>query len=342
MKQLFHLLAVFIVIFIFFTNCKKEFSCESCLPGNSGIINQQPIADAGADQRIVLPKDSILLDGSASSDVDGKIVSYKWLYVSGPTSFTIANSNLVKTRVYGLVQGLYKFALTVIDNNGLSAKDTIQIFVDNLVPVNHPPHANAGADQTVYLPDNSVIVDGSSSTDPDNNITSYKWTKIAGPTSTYMVNTNAAQTRINDLGPGVYQFELQVTDNGGLTSRDTVSIIVTSKTVSGLEFVFNDLTWQLSDFYSLLLDDVWVGTPARPDLFTNAPGYAFNLYYPADVYLKFDTASNWLLIKSVAEIDATQPLQYVYDIEAPSLYVHVYPLNYQLVGRKASIKVKFL
>jgi hypothetical protein len=35
---------------------------------------------------------------------------------------------------------------------------------------NHPPIANAGPDQTITLPTNTVSVNGSSSSDPDNNI----------------------------------------------------------------------------------------------------------------------------------------------------------------------------
>jgi hypothetical protein len=38
-------------------------------------------------------------------------------------------------------------------------------------------------------------LDGSASADPDNNIVSYAWTKISGPSSFNIVNVNAAQTK---------------------------------------------------------------------------------------------------------------------------------------------------
>ncbi len=44
---------------------------------------------------------------------------------------------------------------------------------------NKPPIAIAGADETIILPNNT----GSGSTDPDNNISSYLWTKISTPSS---------------------------------------------------------------------------------------------------------------------------------------------------------------
>ncbi len=90
---------------------------------------------------------------------------------------------------------------------------------------NRPPVANAGADQTITLPANNVNLNGSGSADPDNNIVSYVWTKIAGPAAT-VVSTNAVQTQVAGLVQGVYQFELKVTDAGGLFSKDTVMINV--------------------------------------------------------------------------------------------------------------------
>ncbi len=69
-KLLFFLLPFSLVIIFVFTTCKKEISCEGCKDGNKA-----PVANAGADQITTLPKDSVLLDGSASSDADGKIVS---------------------------------------------------------------------------------------------------------------------------------------------------------------------------------------------------------------------------------------------------------------------------
>ena len=91
-------------VFIFFTgiilfiSCKKDLSCENCIGGN-----QPPIANAGRDTTTVLPVDSVMLDGSASYDPDGKIVSSHWSKISGLASFIIANANSVQTQVTNLV-----------------------------------------------------------------------------------------------------------------------------------------------------------------------------------------------------------------------------------------------
>jgi hypothetical protein len=91
---------------------------------------------------------------------------------------------------------------------------------------NRTPVANAGQDQNITLPASSVTLNGSSSSDPDNNIAGYQWTKIAGPSSSVILNASSIQTPVNNLVQGVYQFELKVTDAGGLFDRDTVQVTV--------------------------------------------------------------------------------------------------------------------
>jgi len=202
-------------------SCKKETSCEGCKE-----YNKPPTALAGPDQVIILPTDSILLDGTASSDPDGTISEWLWTKISGPASFNIVNSSAKRTVVKNLVVGTYQFELKVTDDKGASARDTMRVIVDAVVTSNHPPVANAGSDQTIILPVNSITVDGSGSTDPDNNITNYLWTKISGPSSITITNANAVQTQIINLVQGTYQFELKVTDAGGLFAKDTVQITV--------------------------------------------------------------------------------------------------------------------
>jgi hypothetical protein len=91
---------------------------------------------------------------------------------------------------------------------------------------NHPPVAKAGADQTITLPTSTVNLDGSASTDPDNNITNYEWKKISGPSSYIFSNASALQTQAANLVQGVYEFELKVIDAGGLSDKDTVQVTV--------------------------------------------------------------------------------------------------------------------
>src|SRR5664279_3960648 len=93
-------------------------------------------------------------------------------------------------------------------------------------PAKKPPVANAGADVTIYIPTNSITLDGSASRDPDGNIIRYEWTKLSGPDSFKIVNASAVRTIVKNLKWGTYRFQLQVTDSNNLSAKDTVLIKV--------------------------------------------------------------------------------------------------------------------
>jgi hypothetical protein len=96
---------------------------------------------------------------------------------------------------------------------------------------NKAPTANAGPDQTVAEGD-TVTLDGSNSSDPDDGIASYLWTQTAG-TSVTLSNATVAKptfTSPADLGAAgeSLTFQLTVTDNGGLQSTDSCIVNVSS------------------------------------------------------------------------------------------------------------------
>jgi hypothetical protein len=219
-NQVKNFICIFLIGYLFLSSCQKEYSYEGC-----ATCNIPPIANAGRDQFIVLPKDSVLLDGSTSRDPDGMIASYNWEYISGPSFYSINTASANKTIVKGLRAGHYSFGLTVTDNGGLSAADTVNVTVDT-VAINHTPVAVAGNDTTLVLPVNSILLNGSNSWDPDNNITSYAWQKLSGPSSATMSGPVSAELQVNNMTQGVYTFELTVTDAGGLSDKDTIQITV--------------------------------------------------------------------------------------------------------------------
>ncbi len=205
-----------------FFSCERELSCEGCLA-----TNKPPTAIAGQDTSLTLPTDSLLLDGSASSDPDGSINEWLWTKISGPVTFTIFDAAATKTVVKNLVSGIYRFELKVTDDSSLAGRDTVQVEVRaDTTSVNQPPVACADADQALILPMNTTTLDGGCSYDPDNNITTYLWTKIDGPSSFSITTTTAVKTEVNSLIEGDYLFQLKVTDATGLSSTDTVVISV--------------------------------------------------------------------------------------------------------------------
>ncbi|HRP17062.1 MAG TPA: Ig-like domain-containing protein, partial [Ginsengibacter sp.] len=134
--------------------------------------NKPPKAMAGSDQEITLPTNSVSLDGSGTDD-DGTVIFFRWSKISGPSSFTISNPDEAATNISGLTEGVYEFQLKVTDNDGAFGLDTVKVTV---IPApNKSPKANAGADQTITLPTNTVSLAGSG-TDEDGTVVSYQWT----------------------------------------------------------------------------------------------------------------------------------------------------------------------
>jgi poly(3-hydroxybutyrate) depolymerase len=168
------------------------------------IANAVPVADAGADQRITLPVNSIQLQGSGS-DTDGTISSYTWEQYSGPTA-TMSGTTTPTLTLSNLAAGIYMFRLFVRDNNLAKSSNNYVTLV-----VNEPPVANAGADQSVTLPTNSLTLTGSGY-DPDGTlIRTYAWTKVSGGQAT-LSNANTATLSVSNMVQGSYTFSLVVTD----------------------------------------------------------------------------------------------------------------------------------
>jgi len=208
------------ICWLLFNSCAKDLSYE-----DGGTIKTAPVAVAGIDQSIVLPQDSAFLDGSKSYDNNGSITSYKWTKLSGPVSCNILAAGAKTTWIKKLTEGKYVFELSVINNFKLTAKDTVTVYVDK-TKIARPPDAQAGPDQTIQLPNNKVTLDGSASSDPDNDISDYLWSRIKGTGNPIYTSPANAITDVTKLSAGVHLFELRVTDATGLVDRDTLTVQV--------------------------------------------------------------------------------------------------------------------
>jgi hypothetical protein len=187
-------------------------------------LQTAPTVDAGAAQTITLPANSVTLTGTVSANNGASIKNTQWMETSGPNTALINSPLDLSITVSGLVQGTYTFVLTATDDNGLSQSSVVVITV-NPVP-NQAPIANAGQDQTITLPENWVVLDGTGSYDPDGSIVSYSWTKVSGLGGVTIVNSSTTNPTAENLGAGQYVFELTVTDNAGATSKSQVTITV--------------------------------------------------------------------------------------------------------------------
>jgi len=108
-----------------------------------------------------------------------------------------------------------------------AVKGTSQFSAAYLVSVNLSPIADAGPDQSV-APGDLVILDGSTSSDPDGNVPlAYTWTQTGGPSVTLSNATASQPTFTAPASPATLSFDLVVHDAlGAASAPDTVGIVV--------------------------------------------------------------------------------------------------------------------
>ena len=111
---------------------------------------------------------------ATGNDPDGTIVSYAW-YNDFSSGSVILGSG--QSLVRNLPEGANNIRVVATDNMGATASDTVIITVTPPV-TSSPPTANAGADRIVNDTDNVggevVTLDGRASTDPDDDIVSFR------------------------------------------------------------------------------------------------------------------------------------------------------------------------
>ena len=195
------------------------FTSEILLKSSGG--NTPPTCSAGADATITLPINSVALTGTAASTSGGSISTYLWERTSG-SGGTITNANAASTTATGLTAGSYTYRLTATDNNGLTCQDSKNVTV-NAAPV--VPTANAGSDQTITLPTNSVSLSGSGS---GGTINSYLWTLLSGSCTlcNFVPNNTQANISFTGLTAGIYILQLRVGNTVGQFGYDTMQITV--------------------------------------------------------------------------------------------------------------------
>jgi RHS repeat-associated protein len=196
------------------SNLTWNISCE--LP-----TNHPPVANAGPDQTVLVTQ-TVTLDGSKSSDVDGDLLTFAWLFKAVPPGSTASLSDPAAVKPTFVVDkpGTYEVQLIVNDGHVNSSPSTVTITTQN-----SPPVANAGPDQTVFVGD-TVTLDGSLSSDVDGNPLSFRWSFVTVPaTSKAQLSDPAAVKPTFKVDAfGTYVVELIVNDGTVDSGVDTVTV----------------------------------------------------------------------------------------------------------------------
>jgi RHS repeat-associated protein len=185
--------------------------------------NSRPMANAGLEQTVFVG-DLVHLDGSASSDVDGDPLAFRWTFVSAPpgSQATLTDPTAPGPAFTVDVPGRYVVELVVNDGALDSVADRVEIDTRN-----SRPRADAGPDQPATVGD-PVQLDGGDSSDVDGDALGFRWSLTARPdgsTASLAEATAVQPTFVPDL-PGTYVAQLIVNDGTEDSLPDTVAITV--------------------------------------------------------------------------------------------------------------------
>jgi PKD repeat protein len=171
-------------------------------------------AEAGPDQTVSVGVE-VVFDATASPDAS-LITEYRWTLIDGqPLDLYGA---IVKHTFS--IQGDYLVGLQVTDSMGMWAFDSMTVHV--VADTNAPPIADAGED--AIIKSGSVFqFNGSGSLDDGSGL-GYLWTFLYN--GTHVIAGGVMPAYRFDI-PGTYTVQLTVTDSGGLSASDTMTITVT-------------------------------------------------------------------------------------------------------------------
>lgn len=191
-------------------------------------VNVAPVANAGFDRSLQIGETGVL-DGSASSDLNGDALTYAWSLTAQPpgSKATVTDATQAFARFVPDVAGDYTFGLVVNDGALASAQGSVRLTAV-AIGSNRAPTADAGIDQNVPM-GTVVTLDGSASSDPDGNPISYVWTLDSKPANSTAAIVDASSPRPS-LTPdqaGTYIASLVVTDSLSVKSvADQVVVTV--------------------------------------------------------------------------------------------------------------------
>lgn len=169
-----------------------------------------PTADAGSNQTVD-EDTNISFDGSGSSD-NNAIASYEWDFGDGNTA-----TSQTPNHTY-VDPGEYEVTLTVTDNAGNTDTDNISVTVKDVTD----PTADANNSATSGDEDTPIKFNGSTSTDNETSIVSYEWDW----TDDGVYEGSGEEPTHTYADPGEYTVSLRVTDEGGNTDTDSITVSV--------------------------------------------------------------------------------------------------------------------
>jgi hypothetical protein len=180
--------------------------------------DEPPMVTAGSNQLIVLPDNTLNLNGSVSySEFPNSVDTVIWSQVSGPGKVIFGDaSNISTTAAFG-TNGFYVLQLYASDSF-LSASNTLKVTVDA------PPVVNAGPETTNTFP-GSITLQGAATDDGlPSGVLNLNWSEVGGPETVIFSNPSGTNSLATFSTNGIYLLRLTA-DDGVATNYADVTVI---------------------------------------------------------------------------------------------------------------------
>ncbi len=188
-------------------------------------VNYAPVANAGPLQNVHVSK-PVTLDGSQSKDRNNSSLTYKWTLKvpTGSTSAKLSSDTIANPKFTPDVPGVYVATLVVNDGKLGSDPSTVNITasIENSAPV-----ANAGTPQNVVVK-SLVMLDGTGSTDVDENMLTFKWIMLSKPEGSNAVLSAAWSPVPKFTADVVGNYVIGLTVNDGKLDSVQTAVTVTA------------------------------------------------------------------------------------------------------------------
>jgi hypothetical protein len=191
----------------------------------ASITNSAPVAKAGVNQNVSIGK-VVTLDGTTSTDANSDTLSYKWTLLGKPSgsAAVLSSTSSPNPTFTADVIGIFTIGLVVNDGQIDSTMVPVTVVASSS---NSAPVANAGLAQSVVVAA-LVNLDGTGSTDANNDPITYKWSWGSKPTgsSAALSADNISKPSFTADKAGTYVLTLIVND--GKINSDVSAVTVTA------------------------------------------------------------------------------------------------------------------
>ena len=214
-------------VFGLVANDGKKSSNEARVTVTATAFSPAPTARVVASSTEIRVGGSVSFDGSSSVDAGHQKLTYAWQIGSAPAQSTAALSASDGSKVDFTpdVKGFY--VINLIVNDGKKSSSTAHVSVE-VKEANPAPTARASISLNAASIAQKVTLDGSTSSDPENEPLTFAWSLESRPDGSVATIGDAATSRATFAADkiGQYVFTLTVTDPVGNTSTAKASLEV--------------------------------------------------------------------------------------------------------------------